>query len=188
MCVCHLGNVPWRGLAAAVGRSGLVTPRIVFRGILSEKITGRCSLSSNRSCQRRPRIRETLGLEMDCPHIGDNVVLRKDAVRNLKQTLVGGQSATSEPPSTATTVVTSSSSPAAFSKLWKCAGNLQIGEAICCLRGLHTRKLENRPIPGRAMPRGLALGLPKHHSQNEDRKNPVRNRKEASVHPSTSPF
>lgn len=57
---------------------------------------------------------------MDCPHIGDNVVLRKDAVRNLKLNLVGGQPATSEP-AAATTVVTSSSSPAAFSKLWKCA-------------------------------------------------------------------
>lgn len=57
---------------------------------------------------------------MDCPHIGDNVVLRKDAVRNLKLNLVGGQPATSEP-TAATTVVTSSSSPAAFSKLWKCA-------------------------------------------------------------------
>lgn len=57
---------------------------------------------------------------MDCPHIGDNVVLRKDAVRNLKLTLVGGQPASSE---TSGTVVSSSSSssPASFSKLWKCA-------------------------------------------------------------------
>lgn len=55
---------------------------------------------------------------MDCPHIGDNVVLRKDAVRNLKLTLVGAQPATSE--SSSGTVV-SSSSPTAFSKLWKCA-------------------------------------------------------------------
>ncbi|EDS32538.1 conserved hypothetical protein [Culex quinquefasciatus] len=59
---------------------------------------------------------------MDCPHIGDNVVLRKDAVRNLKLTLVGGQPATSETPAANTTAVTSSSSsPASFSKLWKCA-------------------------------------------------------------------
>uniref|UniRef100_A0A1Q3FB42 Ubiquitin carboxyl-terminal hydrolase n=1 Tax=Culex tarsalis TaxID=7177 RepID=A0A1Q3FB42_CULTA len=58
---------------------------------------------------------------MDCPHIGDNVVLRKDAVRTLKLTLVGGgQPAAAE---TGPTVVTSSSSssPATFSKLWKCA-------------------------------------------------------------------
>ncbi|XP_038111485.1 LOW QUALITY PROTEIN: ubiquitin carboxyl-terminal hydrolase 3 [Culex quinquefasciatus] len=59
---------------------------------------------------------------MDCPHIGDNVVLRKDAVRNMKLTLVGGQPATSETPAASTTAVTSSSSsPASFSKLWKCA-------------------------------------------------------------------
>lgn len=59
---------------------------------------------------------------MDCPHIGENVVLRKDAVRNLKVTLIGGQPATSETGTTAPTVaVTSSSSPVAFSKLWKCA-------------------------------------------------------------------
>lgn len=57
---------------------------------------------------------------MDCPHISDNVVLRKDAVRNLKQTLIAaGQSVTSETgPAPA---VTSSSSPTSFSKLWKCA-------------------------------------------------------------------
>lgn len=57
---------------------------------------------------------------MDCPHIGDNVVLRKDAVRNLKLTLVGQPAPSSE--TSGTTVVSStSSSPASFSKLWKCA-------------------------------------------------------------------
>lgn len=57
---------------------------------------------------------------MDCPHIGDNVVLRKDAVRNLKLTLVGQPAPGSE--TSGTTVVSStSSSPASFSKLWKCA-------------------------------------------------------------------
>lgn len=57
---------------------------------------------------------------MDCPHIGDNVVLRKDAVRNLKLTLVG-QSAPSSETSGTTVVSSTSSSPASFSKLWKCA-------------------------------------------------------------------
>lgn len=58
---------------------------------------------------------------MDCPHIGDNVVLRKDAVRNLKLTLVGGQPASSETSGTVVSSSSSSSSPASFSKLWKCA-------------------------------------------------------------------
>lgn len=57
---------------------------------------------------------------MDCPHIGDNVVLRKDAVRNLKLTLVG-QPAPSSETSRTTVVSSTSSSPASFSKLWKCA-------------------------------------------------------------------
>lgn len=58
---------------------------------------------------------------MDCPHIGDNVVLRKDAVRALKLTLVGGQPASSETSGTSVVSSSSSSSPASFSKLWKCA-------------------------------------------------------------------
>lgn len=55
---------------------------------------------------------------MDCPHIGDNVVLRKDAVRNLKMAVCVPPIATTVPPGTGTPPATS---PVAISKLWKCA-------------------------------------------------------------------
>ncbi|XP_065084265.1 ubiquitin carboxyl-terminal hydrolase 3-like [Ochlerotatus camptorhynchus] len=52
---------------------------------------------------------------MDCPHIGDNVVLRKDAVRTLKLSVCGGSTTFAVPvPGTGTP-------PVAISKLWKCA-------------------------------------------------------------------
>lgn len=56
---------------------------------------------------------------MDCPHIGDNVVLRKDAVRTLKLSVCGGSTTFAVPvPGTGTPPTTS---PVAISKLWKCA-------------------------------------------------------------------
>lgn len=55
---------------------------------------------------------------MDCPHIGDNVALRKDAVRNLKMAVCVPPSAATVPPETGTPPATS---PVAISKLWKCA-------------------------------------------------------------------
>lgn len=62
--------------------------------------------------------------KMDCPHIGDNVVLRRNAVKNLKQTLFGGlQSAALSGTGTPPVIP-----PAAISKLWKCAGNLYHSE------------------------------------------------------------
>lgn len=72
---------------------------------------------------------------MECPHICDNVVLRKDAVRNLKITLCGGSLAAAAPG----TGTPPASSPVAFSKLWKCAecsGKdnwmcLQCGSVLC---------------------------------------------------------
>lgn len=72
---------------------------------------------------------------MECPHICDNVVLRKDAVRNLKITLCGGSVAAAAPG----TGTPPASSPVAFSKLWKCAecsGKdnwmcLQCGSVLC---------------------------------------------------------
>lgn len=56
---------------------------------------------------------------MDCPHIGDNVVLRKDAVRNLKMAVCVPPIATTVPPETGTPPP--ATSPVAISKLWKCA-------------------------------------------------------------------
>lgn len=53
---------------------------------------------------------------MDCPHIGDNVVLRKDAVRTLKMAVCAPPVAT-VPPGTGGTPTTS---PVGISKLWKC--------------------------------------------------------------------
>lgn len=72
---------------------------------------------------------------MECPHICDNVVLRKDAVRNLKITLCGGSLAAAAPG----TGTPPANSPVAFSKLWKCAecsGKdnwmcLQCGSVLC---------------------------------------------------------
>lgn len=56
---------------------------------------------------------------MDCPHIGDNVVLRKDAVRTLKLSVCGGSTTFAVPvPGTGTPPT---ASPVAISKLWKCA-------------------------------------------------------------------
>lgn len=73
---------------------------------------------------------------MDCPHIGDNVVLRKDSVKNLKQILCGVPPPAAAVPATGTP---QASSPVAFSKLWKCAecaGKdnwmcLQCGSVLC---------------------------------------------------------
>ncbi|XP_053694384.1 ubiquitin carboxyl-terminal hydrolase 3-like [Sabethes cyaneus] len=74
---------------------------------------------------------------MDCPHICDNVVLRKDSVKNLKQALCGGLSAAA--PQGTGTPPASSPAPSGISKLWKCsecAGKdnwmcLQCGSVLC---------------------------------------------------------
>ncbi|XP_058818903.1 ubiquitin carboxyl-terminal hydrolase 3-like [Topomyia yanbarensis] len=73
---------------------------------------------------------------MDCPHISDNVVLRKDSVKNIKQTLCENVAQAIATPGTGTPPA---SSPAGISKLWKCsecAGKdnwmcLQCGSVLC---------------------------------------------------------
>ncbi|XP_055596056.1 ubiquitin carboxyl-terminal hydrolase 3-like [Uranotaenia lowii] len=74
---------------------------------------------------------------MDCPHIGDNVVLRKEAVKSIKQNLCGGSLVTT--PDSAGTLPVAASSPTSFAKLWKCSecsGKdnwlcLQCGSVLC---------------------------------------------------------
>ncbi|XP_058447332.1 ubiquitin carboxyl-terminal hydrolase 3-like [Malaya genurostris] len=72
---------------------------------------------------------------MECPHINDNVVLRKDSVKSLKQILCGSVSQTTAAQGSGTPT----NSPAVLSKLWKCsecAGKdnwmcLQCGSVLC---------------------------------------------------------